>query len=272
VSVNTTNAPSSLPKISCLTVTLNRLVLLKEAIRCFRDQTYPHKELVIVTNGTARYKQAIRRYIDTLDTPAIRCVALPEDDYTLGKLRNIAVEAAGGDLICQWDDDDLYHPERLRIQFEHLEQNDARACLMTDYLEFFRQEREMFWVNWTNRTQNPRHHLLPGTLLMYRDDRFRYPETGPSAVRGEDDDLIDQMYPVIKVSALREAGYLYVYTYHGKNTFPKDHHARLAIQSSSSLEFIRQRHPTLVQALEYYRLPMPYVVRTAEEIAFVYNR
>lgn len=261
-----------LPRISCLTVTLNRLVLLKEAIRCFCDQSYPHKELVIVTNGTERYQQAIRRYIDTLDPPAIRCIALPEEPCTLGKLRNIAVEAASGDLICQWDDDDLYHPERLRVQFEHMEQNHARACLMTDYLEFFRQEREMFWVNWTNRTQNPRHHLLPGTLLMYKDERFRYPETGPSAIRGEDDALIDQMYPVIKVSALSGVGYLYVYTFHGKNTFPKDHHARLAIQSSSDLEFIRQRHQALIQALDYYRLPMPYAVRTAEEVAFVYNR
>ena len=261
-----------MPKISCLTVTLNRLVLLKEAIRCFCDQTYPNKELVIVTNGAERYRQAIRRYIDTLATPAIRCVALPEENYTLGRLRNIAVEAADGDLICQWDDDDLYHPERLRIQFEYLQQNNARACLMTDYLAFFRQEREMFWVNWSNRTQDTRHHLLPGTLLMYKDDRFRYPEAGPSAFRGEDDALIDQMYPVIKVGALREAGYLYVYTYHGKNTFPKDHHTHLAIQSSSTLEFIRQRRQALIQALGYYRLPMPYAVRTAEEVAFVYNR
>lgn len=263
---------ASLPKISCLTVTLNRLVLLKEAIRCFCDQRYPHKELVIVTNGTERYKQAIRRHIDTLNTAAIRCIALPEEPYALGKLRNIAVEAASGDLICQWDDDDLYHPERLRIQFEYMEENNARACLMTDYLQFFRKEREMFWVDWTNRTEHTRHHLLPGTLLMYKDDRFRYPETGPSAIRGEDDALIDQMYSAIKVSDLSGVGYLYVYTYHGKNTFPKDHHVRLAIQSSGDLAFIRQRHSALAHALGYYRLPVPYVVRTADEEAFVYNR
>jgi hypothetical protein len=143
---------------------------------------------------------------------------------------------------------------------------------MTDYLHFFYREREMFWVNWTNRTANPRHHLLPGTLLMYKDRRFRYPEAGPSALRGEDDDLIDQMYSQIKIAALREFGFLYVYGFHGSNTFSRDHHARLAIESSSSLEFIRAQRKPLIAALHYYRLPKPYVVRTAEEEVFVYNR
>jgi hypothetical protein len=127
-------------------------------------------------------------------------------------------------------------------------------------------------VNWTNRTSNKRHHLLPGTLLMYKDQRFRYPETGPSARKGEDDDLIDQMFEHIPVADLSGAGYLYVYTYHGKNTFSRDHHVRLAIQSAADLAFIEQRRAALIQALNYYRLPMPYVVRTAAEAAFIYNR
>jgi glycosyltransferase involved in cell wall biosynthesis len=187
-------------------------------------------------------------------------------------LRNIAVEAAAGEVICQWDDDDLYHPERLRVQFDAMLRGEARACLMSDYLQFFHEEREMFWVDWTNRTTNPRHHLLPGTLLMYKDARFKYPEVGAQAERGEDDDLIDQMYPVVRIVSLSGAGYLYVYTYHGGNTFSRDHHTRLAIESSSSPERIVSRREPLVEALGYYRLPMPYVVRTREERLFVYNR
>lgn len=263
---------SELPTISCLTVTAGRLALLKEAIRCFCDQTYPRKELVIVTNGDERYRQAIERHIRALGHPAIRCVARPEPDLTLGALRNIALDAAEGEIICQWDDDDLYHPDRLASQYAHMRQHAARACLMTDYLQFFYAERELFWVNWTNRTQEERHHLLPGTLLMYKDQRFRYPERGPSARRGEDDALIDQIYGEVGVAPLSGAGYLYVYTYHGGNTFPRDHHLRLAIASASDLEFIRQRQSALTAALDYYRLPMPYFVRSADAPAFVYNR
>ena len=261
----------SLPKISCLTITKDRLVLLKEAINCFCDQTYPNRELVIVTNGTERFRQAIQRYIGTLDNPDIRCIALPEVAYTLGSLRNISVAEADGEIICQWDDDDLYHPERLQVQYAYMVKNNARACFMTDYLQYFRDDREMFWVNWTNRTHDTRHHLLPGTMLMYKDTRFHYPETGPTAIRGEDDALIDQMYSRIKVIDLTGVGYLYVYTYHSQNTFPRDHHANLAIHSASPLEFIQRHYKSLTQALGYYRLPMPYVVRTADETVFVYN-
>src|SRR5262249_10245046 len=135
------------PKISCLTITLNRLVFLKEAIACFYDQTYSNRELIIVTNGTERYKQAIRRYIDTLEDSNIRCIALPEDPYTLGRLRNISVAEADGEIICQWDDDDLYHPERLQIQYDYMLNTRSQACFMTDYLQYFRAERELFWVN-----------------------------------------------------------------------------------------------------------------------------
>lgn len=263
---------TDLPKISCLTVTADRLVLLKEAVRCFRDQTYPNKELVIVTDGRERTRDAIHRYLRALGDPAIRMIALDGERRTLGALRNIAVEAASGDVICQWDDDDLYHPDRLRVQLDFMVRGEGRACLMTDYLQFFREEREMFWVDWTNRTDNPRHHLLPGTLLMFKDPRFRYPEAGADAERGEDDALIDQMYPVIRIVALSGAGHLYVYTYHGRNTFSRDHHVRLAIESASPSERILARRETLEQALAYYRLPMPYVVRSRDERTLVINR
>lgn len=264
---------ATLPRISCLTVTLDRLVLLKEAIRCYRLQTWPERELVIVSNGSARYLDAIRRHLEALGDASIRLVALPEEPATLGALRNLAVEAASGDVVCQWDDDDLYHPRRLQLQLDHLQRHGAGACLMTDYLQFFHRERELFWVNWTNRTDNPRHHLLPGTLMMARDRRLRYPESGPDAVKGEDDALIDRMAAQqVSIAALREHGWLYVYGYHGGNTFSYEHHRRLATQSSSPLGFLRERRPALLEALRHYRLPRPFVVRTADAEAFFYNR
>lgn len=264
--------PAALPRISCLTVTLDRLVLLKEAIRCYLGQSWPERELVIVSNGDARYLQAIRRHLETLGSAAIRLVALPQQPATLGALRNLAVEAASGDIVCQWDDDDLYHPQRLQLQAEHLLRHDAGACLMTDYLQFFHREREMFWVNWTNRTDNPRHHLLPGTLMMAKDRRLRYPESGADAVKGEDDALIDRMVAQqVPIAVLREHGWMYVYGYHGNNTFSYEHHRRLAVQSASPLGFIRAHRPALVDALRHYRLPRPFVVRTADEEAFYFN-
>jgi hypothetical protein len=32
-----------------------------------------------------------------------------------------------GAIICQWDDDDCYHPERLAVQLAHMLEGNARA-------------------------------------------------------------------------------------------------------------------------------------------------
>ena len=107
--------------ISCLTITLNRLVLLKEAVRCYCRQTYPNRELIIVTDGTPQYRQAIDDYIGWLGRADIYPVYMAESGQPLGVLRNIALDVAKGTIVCQWDDDDLNHPERLERQFDAYE-------------------------------------------------------------------------------------------------------------------------------------------------------
>lgn len=48
-----------LPLVSCLTVTDGRFGMLERAIRCFADQTWPAKELVIVSQGAPEYRRQI---------------------------------------------------------------------------------------------------------------------------------------------------------------------------------------------------------------------
>ena len=56
---------------------------------------------------------------------------------TLGELRNFSVQLARYPLVCQWDDDDLYHPRRLETQFAYLKIHCADFCFLTDQLHFF---------------------------------------------------------------------------------------------------------------------------------------
>ncbi len=265
-----THTPASLPKISCLTVTLNRLVQLKQAIRCYCDQTYPNRELVIVTEGTQRYRQAIADYLQALGRSDIRLVPLEGGPYNLGKVRNRALDAAAGELICQWDDDDLYHPERLRLQYEQMAHEQAQACYMTDQLHFFARERELYWIDWRRGGHSTGvWELIPGTLMMARDSRFRYPETGPDALAGEDTALLNALYGQVKIARLRDAGHLYIYTYHGSNTYSGDHHRAL---NSIAVPLDGPKEMALRAALPAYPLPMPYTVKgPAGQAQFVYN-
>lgn len=260
----------ALPKISCLSVTFDRLVLLKEAIRCYCDQTYPSRELVIVTAGAARYQQAIADHIGALGRSDIRAIFLGSGQYTLAQARNVALDTASGDILCQWDDDDLYHPERLRVQAEQLLRARADACFMTDYLQFFHDERQLFWVDWSqDGAIGGTQQLIPNTLMMFARAGVRYREDLNS---GEDSALIDDLQGAgLALASLRGAGQLYVYRYHGRNTLPKTHHQQIAGFICREA-FFQQRQPALQAALRYYRLPMPYQVMGGPAgQRFVYN-
>ena len=177
-------AKTGFPLISCLMVTRDRLALARRAIRSWADQTYPNRELVVVTDGPGAFRNALERLVKENGLEGVRFVYPEGKDLSLGRLRNISFEAARGEIACQWDDDDVSHPTRLMIQAEHMFRNNARGCFMTDHLQFIEDKRLLCWVDWTlNGSAQGAARLAPGTGMIYLDPRFRYPEYGPIARR-----------------------------------------------------------------------------------------
>lgn len=250
------------PLISCLTVTAGRLILLKQAIQCYIDQTYPRRELVIVTAGTSAYQQAIKRHLHDLDRPDIRLVVVDNPQATLGHLRNVSLDNAHGEVVCQWDDDDLYHPDRVQMQFDAMINADARASYLSDHLQFFVMEQDLYWVNWRHDgILDDSERLMPASLMMYQDPRLRYPEVGKECNVGEDNAIRRQLRRLFSVAELSDHGHLYLYRYHGRNTLNRAHHGNIAnfgMRERADFSRLSQR---LATALDYYRLPMPYSVK-----------
>ena len=56
--------------ISCLMVTFDRLALAKLAIRSYAQQTYPNRELVIVTDGEETFRSALTATSTSRASPA----------------------------------------------------------------------------------------------------------------------------------------------------------------------------------------------------------
>ncbi|MEM7392458.1 MAG: glycosyltransferase family A protein [Verrucomicrobiota bacterium] len=249
---------SGAPRVSCLMVTLDRLPLLKEAVQCYCDQSYQSRELVIVSDGTEWYRSAVKSYLSFLERDDIRLIEVTERQ-TLGALRNRAVDEAAGDLLCQWDDDDLYHPDRLTLQVDRLLEQDAGACFMTDQLQFFQHDRTLYWIDWTGKTGLWQY--IPGTMMARSDLDVRYPETGDEARRGEDSAFLEKIVACHSVAALSGEGYCYLYRFHGRNVFSHQHHHEIASTSSLSEPSLHQRMKQLQFSLSYYRLPAPYEIR-----------
>jgi glycosyltransferase involved in cell wall biosynthesis len=95
------------PLISCLCCTFNRNILLGESIKCFLDQDYGNKELVVVND-----QEGVSLRMSPLPDN-IQIYNHPKRFDSLGQKRNYLKSLAHGEYFCIWDDDDLYAPFRL---------------------------------------------------------------------------------------------------------------------------------------------------------------
>ncbi len=96
------------PLVSCLTATYGRPILLGECIKCFLDQDYDNKELIVLND-----QQSVELVLDQ-DYPNIKLLNHPRRFNSLGEKRNYLKMLGNGELFCIWDDDDLYMPWRIR--------------------------------------------------------------------------------------------------------------------------------------------------------------
>lgn len=131
---------SSKPLVSCLMVTRassSRFKLLRESIRCFLAQTYPHLELVILLDSPKPSdKHRLENFVKALDRANVRIFEAKKvkKKKSLGALRNESIRLAAGDFICQWDDDDLSHPLRVERQMAFLRRKRRRSCWASTFI------------------------------------------------------------------------------------------------------------------------------------------
>ena len=256
------------PLISCLMVTLpipGRLEGLKRSLDCYVWQTHARRELVLVLNGgEADAVAAIEAHVASLGRDDIRVVA-PDGTLTLGALRNISVAAARGDAICQWDDDDLHHPERLERQLAALAESGAEGVCLQEVMQFFPAERTLYCTNWRGAEAT----AFPGALMAWTRAPIEYPESGEAARLGEDLEVVRQLQRRGGLGVLAGAPHLYVYVSHGGNSWNADHHRMLATSLGLSRGLLRRREAVLREGLSAFDFgPDPVTVQGVSGPAF----
>lgn len=117
------------PFVSCIMPTYNRRKFIPFAIQYFLRQTYAHKELIIVDDGTDTVEDLVP------EEASIRYYRL-DKKITLGEKLNKACEYAKGDIIAHWDDDDWYDSRRLTYQVNALQHEEADVCGINQLLYF----------------------------------------------------------------------------------------------------------------------------------------
>ena len=201
--------PADPPLISCLMLTRGRLVPTRLSIDCYRRQTWPNRELIVVCDDPASELPA---YIATLGDPSIRYVLTAKD--VIGALRNVTLDSSSGPFLSVWDDDDLYHPERLEFQYAELTSRKAAAHFLSRWLLWWPAQRRLALA---------KRRYWEGSMLARRIAFGSY----PVVARRED---------TLAVASLRERGnriiysdqpFAYCYIIHGANTLGGRYHAKL---------------------------------------------
>lgn len=225
------------PLVSCLMVTANRHGQARLAVECYRRQSWPRRQLVIVDTSDGA---ELGTWLSNLNDPTINYKHLARGNRTLGDLRNLAAGRARGEFICIWDDDDLHHPLRIEAQMTALTATQAAACVLG---------RVMVW--WPSHSEISMSKARPweGTLLCRRKAMPRY----ESANRTEDTPALNALLGRQRVVHLN-APELYVYVRHASNTWDEEHFEGIMRAS-------RERFATAEYAGLMARLATAYPVR-----------
>ena len=240
--------------ISCLMVTRateTRLGYVKRSIADYCAQSHADRELVVVINRARRADiAALAAHVEALDRADIRLTMAP-DDLTLGALRNRSVDIAAGDMICQWDDDDLYHPERLERQHAALTEGGCDAVYLQELLHYNPGRSALYLANWRGTAFGGH----PGTLMARRSTGIRYPELGADATKGEDSVAARALIARGGVGFLRGAPHLTLYVSHGENTWAGPHHDMLLEKLATSTALLIRREASLRAGLAPFGFP-----------------
>lgn len=250
-----------------------RLDQFERSLRCYQDQTYPNRELVIVNEGPPEYQKQIAARVQYRSD--VRLVFL-NGRYTLGALRNISVGLSFGDLWVQWDDDDFNMPQRLAVQAHFLlRQRKAKVCFLSDQLHYYFPTQQLFWNNWKIHSGGQkRFGAIPGTVLARRDFPFRYPSSGEWARAGEDSVMVGDVCRVdqSQLSLLSDHGYLQIYSFHGKNVWDVEHHLKISEVRGMPRSYMIRHRELLSRTLKYMDFAESVSVMGSDGLAFIWRK
>jgi hypothetical protein len=175
-----------------------RYSMARVAIECFKAQTYPNKNLLIVNHGEQSLASGDARIVE---------LRLKKSSWqTIGDLRNLALEHASGDFIVNWDDDDWHHPRRIEVQMQ------ARS---RDTAVLLKRRIHHSLVNGCSRyAEYPRG--AEATILHPKKVPYRY----PSMLRGSDSVFAKKF--AVRLAVDNDAA-LHIRFFHGLNLWDAPH-------------------------------------------------
>jgi teichuronic acid biosynthesis glycosyltransferase TuaG len=128
------------PEVTIITPAFNAEPYIEATLRSALTQTFHAFELLILddhsTDGTAALAESFASEDDR-----IRVIRLPRNYGAPAGPRNVGIQQARGRWIAFLDADDIWHPDKLRIQLDQLNRTGAKFC--STQMRDFRDESQL---------------------------------------------------------------------------------------------------------------------------------
>ncbi len=130
---------------------------LKRVIRCYLDQSYPNKRMLVYGVGApsvALYKDIKYQYVNNWDA-----------NRPIGEIRNDANVCTDGDILMHFDADDWHHVDRMTEQVAFL-QSSGQDCVGYHDMLCWDVSPGQFCGAWQYASERP--YCVPGSMAYWR--------------------------------------------------------------------------------------------------------
>lgn len=215
-------------KVSCLCVTEFRCKQLEFAYDLYRKQSYDNKQLIIVYSGLDKETENFVGKIMAIDTSVLAVRIAQPSQITLGEKRNIGVRAASGSYVCNWDDDDIYHVDRISTSLTALKQSGKKSATLSNII-LYDKKSESAYVS--------KRRFWEQTIICNKNYLLENNISYGALNSGEDTEFVikmaDDIFPICEPA-------LYIYVFHNSNTC-NDHHFHSHFSCAEKLSAINSQ-------------------------------
>ncbi|TSA44640.1 glycosyltransferase [bacterium] len=112
------------PLISIITPVFNREKLIVECIKSVQEQEYKNYEHIIIDDCSSDNTAKVVESFAKKDNKIILLTSAKTSGGKPGKVRNVGIRIAKGELVAFLDSDDLWKREKIRTQLEFMQENE----------------------------------------------------------------------------------------------------------------------------------------------------
>jgi glycosyltransferase involved in cell wall biosynthesis len=131
------------------------------AVKTFKNQTYPNKELIIVADGCDKTYEIYEK--NWKDDENIDCIFIPKQVLYSGQVRTEGLKHTTGDIITYLDNDDALGKKHLEV-IEKQFTDDIDWCYYDDYLVLSKDFKQL-----QKRIVEPRFGSIGTSSISHRN-------------------------------------------------------------------------------------------------------